>query len=91
MAQWIKCYACNRDLIPMDKHTVYTADDQQQFVGPDCYKRIRKAGNKGFQPKLGGPRLYAEKPMDPEKPMDHENCFESTYCEQCFKDAYYNM
>lgn len=40
------------------KHLVTCADDQTAFVGPECFKKIRAAGDDGYQPPLGGPRLY---------------------------------
>jgi hypothetical protein len=58
-----KCYACDRAM-KGGRHVVYTADDggQRQFVGPDCYMHVQAAGPAGYQPPLGGPRLYAAPP-----------------------------
>lgn len=57
-----KCYACNRVL--KKPHAVYTADDggQRQFVGPECFQHVLAAGDAGYEPPLGGPRLYAARP-----------------------------
>jgi hypothetical protein len=51
-----KCFACDRPL--KGKHLVDTRDDQTVFVGPDCFKRVKAAGDAGWQPPKGGPRLY---------------------------------
>lgn len=52
----LKCYACNRSIIA--GFPVFTSDGQRQFVGPDCFDLVRKAGQQGYQPPLGGPRLF---------------------------------
>ena len=46
-----------------ERFTVYTADDggQIQYVGPECFRKIKAAGSAGFQPPLGGPRLYIKR------------------------------
>jgi len=61
-----KCYACNRAFrknshgnVPYHPEAL-TSDGQRQGVGYDCYKKIAEAGADGYQPPLGGPRLYAE-------------------------------
>jgi hypothetical protein len=36
-------------------------DDQTVEVGPECYKKTLKAGENGYQPPLGGPKLYPMK------------------------------
>jgi hypothetical protein len=38
--------------------TVVTEDGQMQYVGPDCFAKIVAADTKGYQPPLGGPRLF---------------------------------
>lgn len=54
----MKCYACGKDV--RTTRYAYTADDgqQQQPVGPDCYRAISHFGKSGYQPPRGGPRLY---------------------------------
>lgn len=61
-----KCYACARpfrrnshDRIVFHPQAL-TSDGQRQFVGFDCMKKIQAAGAAGYQPPLGGPRLFAE-------------------------------
>lgn len=55
-----KCYACARPFGGRrhDYPTALTIDGQRQFVGNDCMKKIVKAGAEGYQPPLGGPRLF---------------------------------
>lgn len=53
----MKCYACDQQL-PVTRHGVYTEDGQLQFVGPDCFENIVATGIHGYQPRLGGPRLF---------------------------------
>lgn len=52
-----KCFACDRKLgkSPM---LVDTHDDQFVYVGRDCGRLITAAGESGYQPPKGGPRLY---------------------------------
>lgn len=57
----MKCYACDKpmqEFMRSQTFTVETEDGQRQFVGPDCFERIRTAGAIGYQPPLGGPRLF---------------------------------
>ncbi len=35
-----------------------TRDGQLVFVGRECFKLIKQAGEHGYQPPQGGPRLY---------------------------------
>jgi hypothetical protein len=49
-----KCYACGRKL-GKNPHIAICEDEQDVFVGSECYKLI---GPNGYQPPLGGPRLY---------------------------------
>lgn len=51
------CFACGRE-IHGGSVSVWTADPQMQYVGPECAKYIRDAGPEGYQPSKGGPRLY---------------------------------
>lgn len=52
-----RCFACNR---PLGKRSrlVDTRDGQTVYVGLGCFKEILRAGNAGYLPPLGGPRLY---------------------------------
>lgn len=51
------CFACGRPLngLPLRADT---RDDQVVYVGPDCFRKIQSAGPNGYQPPLGGPRLW---------------------------------
>lgn len=53
-----KCFACGRKL-GRKPVLVDTRDAQLVYVGRECYKLVRAAGNAGYQPPKGGPRLYA--------------------------------
>jgi hypothetical protein len=59
-----KCFACDRPL--KGKHLVDTRDDQTVFVGPDCFKRVKAAGDAGWQP----PMQY-RRPFRPDTPLPH--------------------
>jgi len=37
---------------------VDTRDAQLVLVGSECFKRVQTAGNNGYQPPKGGPRLF---------------------------------
>lgn len=52
-----KCFACGRKL-GKSPQLVDTRDDQLVFVGRECFKLVQQAGNSGYQPPLGGPRLF---------------------------------
>lgn len=52
-----KCYACGRKVGKSPK-LVDTRDGQTVYVGKECYEQVRAAGEKGYQPPKGGPRLY---------------------------------
>ena len=54
-----KCFACDKKLAA-GKQPIRadTRDDQRVWVGPECHRKIVKAGNNGYQPPLGGPKLY---------------------------------
>lgn len=52
-----RCFACNKKL-GSNPYPVDTRDDQYVLVGSECYKKIKSAGDSGYQPPLGGPRLY---------------------------------
>jgi ribosome-binding protein aMBF1 (putative translation factor) len=57
-----KCYLCGR-IIKGNAHKADTRDDQWVFVGPDCAKKIKDAGEDGVPTKAGpgGVRLYSMK------------------------------
>ena len=52
-----KCFACGKRLSG-NPYVSDTRDAQIVYVGSDCYRRIRIAGDEGYQPPRGGPRLY---------------------------------
>lgn len=53
----LKCYACDRKL-DENAWQAKTSDNQEVYVGSECFKHIKKAGQLGYQPPKGGPRLY---------------------------------
>jgi hypothetical protein len=55
--QMVKCFACDKKLGLNPKLVQSAVDEQTMYVGSDCYKRILAAGEAGYQPPLGGPRL----------------------------------
>lgn len=61
-----KCFACDRPLGLRPK-LVDTRDGQTVYVGAMCFERIVAAGEAGYQPPKGGPRLYLYTP--PPKPL----------------------
>ena len=53
------CYACGKKLRPRVRpFEADTRDAQVVYVGPECFRHIAAAGELGFQPEGGGPRLY---------------------------------
>lgn len=61
-----KCFACDRRFrlnshgrIPYHPEAL-TLDGQRVAVGFDCFRHVTEAGGDGYQPPLGGPRLWAE-------------------------------
>jgi len=58
-----RCFACGRRLGRYPT-LVDTRDDQRVFVGRECAIEIERAGEAGWQPPKGGPRLW---PIPPEK------------------------
>ena len=52
-----KCFACGRRLGDNPRR-VDTRDAQTVFVGRECFKLVVAAGRDGYQPPLGGPRLW---------------------------------
>lgn len=55
-----RCFACGKRL-RCRSELVYCSDEQAPVVGPDCWQHIWDAGDKGYQPPMGGPRLWAKK------------------------------
>ena len=54
-----KCYACGRRFTADENRVlVDTHEDQAVFVGRECYRHIVEAGEEGWQPPKGGPRLW---------------------------------
>jgi len=53
------CFACGR-LIYREMFRVCTSDGQRPFVGADCYLKVVRAKDAGFQPSAGGPRMWAD-------------------------------
>jgi hypothetical protein len=51
------CFACGKPLTST-KRLVDTRDDQRVYVGPDCFAKVVKAAEVGYQPPKGGPRLW---------------------------------
>lgn len=50
-----RCFACGRK-VGKNPHVAITSDVAQiVYVGVECFKQI---GPEGWQPPLGGPRLY---------------------------------
>lgn len=52
-----RCFACGKKL-GKGPAVADTRDAQMVIVGSECAKLIKKAGNVGYQPPQGGPRLY---------------------------------
>lgn len=53
----MKCFACERPLFSR-AHLVDTRDAQRVYVGLECFQQIQEAGETGYQPPKGGPKLY---------------------------------
>lgn len=52
------CFVCGKALPAGGRHLADTRDGQTVFVGPECFRKIVKAGDGGYQPEKGGPRLW---------------------------------
>lgn len=52
-----RCFACGRPL-GANPHRADTRDAQVVDVGRECYRLIEAAGEDGYQPPRGGPRLW---------------------------------
>lgn len=58
-SQDAKCYACDKTFRKTGRRVlVDTRDGQHVFVGTDCFAKVCIAGDAGYQPPKGGPRLY---------------------------------
>lgn len=55
-----RCFACGRPL-GRNPRMADTRDEQMVYVGCECWKLIRAAGEAGYQPPRGGPRLFVPK------------------------------
>lgn len=64
-----KCFACNKPNVTLGCRIATTRDGQTVFVGRDCAKKIKAAGEAGYQPPTGGPLLWlaATAPRQPEE------------------------
>ena len=63
-----KCFACDR---PLGDSPIMAQceDDQIVYVGRECARRIKDAGDFGYQPPKGGPLLYSLEGCDCEWPV----------------------
>lgn len=52
-----RCFACGRN-VGRNPAMADTRDAQTVEVGRECYKLIKRAGERGYQPERGGPRLW---------------------------------
>jgi len=66
----MKCFACDKKLVVREWRIVDTRDGQTVYVGPDCLVKIKKAGESGYQPPKGGPRLYPIKTLWVKTPLE---------------------
>lgn len=51
------CFACDRKL-GKNPALIRCADEQTAYVGRECFKLIKAAGDAGWENPKGGPRLY---------------------------------
>lgn len=63
MANFECCFACGRAITRFPPAVVDTRDDQTVYVGPDCFQKVKQAGEAGYQPPRGGPRLWLLPPL----------------------------
>lgn len=55
----LRCFACDKKIGARSAaDLVDTRDDQLVYVGAECRKKIEAAGEAGYQPPKGGPRLF---------------------------------
>lgn len=52
-----RCFACGRK-VGVGAAKADTREDQWVYIGSECLKRLHDAGEAGWQPPRGGPRLY---------------------------------
>lgn len=62
-----KCFACDKGL-GENPALIQTLDGQTVYVGRECFSLIKRAGEHGYQPPKGGPRLYLIPECDCERP-----------------------
>ena len=61
-----RCFACDAPL--KRPEFVFTEDRMSDgrayevYVGPECFKHVKAAGDAGYQPPKGGPKLYINSP-----------------------------
>jgi hypothetical protein len=57
-----RCFACDRVIKDTGdsarSHLVECIDEQTAFIGPECFRKVKRAGVDGWQPPKGGPRLF---------------------------------
>lgn len=56
--QKLRCFACDHVIRRKVPYQVDTRDAQIVFVGPECFRLVIAAGELGYQPPKGGPRLF---------------------------------
>ena len=61
-----RCFACDRVIRRPTPFLADTRDDQVVHVGPECLRKIEAAGDAGYQPPAGVPRLYPVSALSPE-------------------------
>jgi hypothetical protein len=54
----LRCFACDRVIHLKKPFMADTRDAQIVYVGSECHKRIVEAGEAGWQPPKGGPKLF---------------------------------
>ena len=57
------CFACGKAITRFPPAIVDTRDGQTVYVGPECFQHVKRAGDVGYQPPLGGPRLWLLPPL----------------------------
>lgn len=72
-----RCFACNRVMGKKEPKLVTCQDEQDVYVGSECFKLIQAAGPLGYLPKaspdsptLTGPRLFLLE-FDPKGPRQN--------------------
>ena len=50
-----KCFACGKPIRTTPNIVQVVGEETKVFVGPDCYRKIVRAGE--YQPPRGGPQL----------------------------------